>query len=186
GAQMLFEEGLARDKVALAESYQLGHLPFDAGVFGESAAQHTPGHTVFLLNQRRFAGHIGAHADIGRLTVLMIAVVDDINGDVADAAIGTNELHHENIITAVLELLVAVAIQAQVHRLFDKERLVVDHIEAVTDDLAIETDLLPPEDFLAGTIHENDVAEQAVPLRVLVKGGGDFSEHARTVTIVRI
>ena len=49
------------------------------------------------------------------------------------------------------------------------------------DDLRVHKSLLAPENFPPAAIHENHVAGQARPLRMVRKRGGDFGQHlART------
>src|SRR3954469_496932 len=60
------------------------------------------------------------------------------------------------------------------------------HVMAEADNLRIEHGLFAPENLLSLAVHIDDVAKQAIPIRMLFEGFGYPSQNTRAKTIVGV
>src|SRR6266853_2517602 len=181
---MLLEQQVAGYQIALAPEHQFFGLALEAGVDPQDFADPTPGHVVFLPYQGGFARHIGAHTHVSRLSVLVVAVVDDIDRDMADAAVSADKPHDVLVVAAILEFLVSVTPKAQIDFFLQEQGLVVHHVMAVADNLAVEHGFFTPENFAPLAVHINNVAKESVPAGMLFEGASNLGQHAGPVAIV--
>ena len=59
-------------------------------------------------------------------------------------------------------------------------------VAAVANDLAVEDGFRAAENLVAIAIHEHDITEKSVPIRMLLEGLGDVAEDTRAIAIIGI
>src|SRR6266581_148910 len=183
---MLLEQQVSGYQIALAPEHQFFGLALEAGVNPQDFADPATGHVVFLPNQGGFARHVGAYAQVSRLSVLVVAVVDDIDRDMADAATAADKPHDVFVVAGILEFLVSVTPKAEIDFFLQEQGLVVHHVMAVAYDLVVEHGFFTPENFAPFAIHIDNVAKESVPAGMLFEGASHLGQHAGPVAIIRV